>query len=92
MARPFFPRATRADWAAGLDIPVLGEVSVEDVDVVYWVGCAGAHDARYQKVARTFAQLEAQAVLIDTDTESVNRRVSCHQPLGTNNTSPAWRS
>jgi Fe-S oxidoreductase/nitrate reductase gamma subunit len=52
-----FPRSTRADWAAGLDLPVLSEVSVEDVDVVYWVGCAGAHDARYQQVARAFARL-----------------------------------
>jgi Fe-S oxidoreductase/nitrate reductase gamma subunit len=57
-----FPRGTRVDWARGLDVPVLGEgVTVEDVDVVYWVGCAGAHDERYQKVARTFAQLMHRA-------------------------------
>jgi Fe-S oxidoreductase len=71
-----FPRSTRADWtvAAGedLEIPVLGAappgapagaapVSVDDVDVVYWVGCAGAYDARYQKVARAFAGLLRQA-------------------------------
>ena len=59
-----FPRSTRAAWAAGLEIPVLGEdVGVEDVDLLYWVGCAGAHDERYQKVARTFAELMRQAGL-----------------------------
>ncbi|MBI3973041.1 MAG: hypothetical protein HY332_17320 [Chloroflexi bacterium] len=52
-----FPRATRGDWAAGLGIPILGEVSVDDVDLVYWVGCAGAYDERYQKVTRAFARL-----------------------------------
>ena len=57
-----FPRASRSDWAAGLDIPVLGQdVNVEDVSLVYWVGCAGAHDERYQKVARMFAGLLQQA-------------------------------
>lgn len=57
-----FARTTRGDWAEGLDIPILGQdVTAEDVDVVYWVGCAGSHDERYQKVARTFAQLLLRA-------------------------------
>jgi Fe-S oxidoreductase/nitrate reductase gamma subunit len=52
-----FPRSTRTDWAAGLDVPVLGQVAAADVEVVYWVGCAGAYDARYQGVARAFVGL-----------------------------------
>ncbi len=58
-----FPRATRGDWARGLGVPVLGEggVTVEDVDYVLWVGCAGAHDERYQRVMRTIVGLLQRA-------------------------------
>lgn len=50
-----FGHAGRADWADGLEIPRMADVG--RADVLYWVGCAGAYDARYQKVARAFAQL-----------------------------------
>ena len=50
-----FSHSTRADWAEGLDVPRMSEH--KDADVLYWVGCAGAYDARYQKVARAFVRL-----------------------------------
>jgi Fe-S oxidoreductase len=50
-----FGHATRADWAEGLDIPRLAEV--RKTDVLFWVGCAGAYDARYRKVSQAFARL-----------------------------------
>ena len=50
-----FGHSTRADWAAGLDIPLLADVKKSDV--LFWVGCAGAYDARYRKVSRAFARL-----------------------------------
>lgn len=50
-----FGHSTRADWAAGLDIPLL--VDVKKTDVLFWVGCAGAYDARYRKVSQAFAKL-----------------------------------
>jgi Fe-S oxidoreductase len=50
-----FGHAARADWAEALDIPRMAEVG--RADVLFWVGCAGAYDARYQKVSRAFAQL-----------------------------------
>ena len=51
-----FPRADRAKWADGLGVPVLGEdVQLGDVEVLYWVGCAGSYDERNQKVARALA-------------------------------------
>ncbi|MCC6178121.1 MAG: hypothetical protein IT305_22695 [Chloroflexi bacterium] len=57
-----FPRSDRADWAQGQNIPILGQdVQIEDVDVLYWVGCAGAYDERNQKVARALAGLLATA-------------------------------
>ena len=52
----------RADWAQGLDIPELAEVeNPADLDVLYWVGCAGSYDERNQKVSRAFASLMKQA-------------------------------
>jgi Fe-S oxidoreductase len=50
-----FGHATRADWAAGMDIPLMADGG--EVDVLFWVGCAGSYDARYQKVSRAFARL-----------------------------------
>jgi len=38
---------TRAEWAAGLDIPLL--VENPDADVLYWVGCMGSFDQRNKK-------------------------------------------
>ncbi len=50
-----FGHSTRADWAQGLDVPLLADVKT--TDLLFWVGCAGSYDARYQKVARAFVQL-----------------------------------
>ncbi len=53
-----FPASTRGDWASGLGIPVVGQdVTVDEIDVLYWVGCAGSFDERNQAIARAFASL-----------------------------------
>ncbi|MGE3911094.1 MAG: heterodisulfide reductase-related iron-sulfur binding cluster [Chloroflexota bacterium] len=55
-----FPRSDRANWRAGLDtpVPILGQdVTADEIDVLYWVGCAGSYDERNQKVARSLAGL-----------------------------------
>jgi Fe-S oxidoreductase len=55
---PFgMPAAERLAWAKDLPFPVptLGEKS--DPEVLYWVGCAVAFDARAQKIARSVAEL-----------------------------------
>lgn len=52
----------RAQWAAGLGIPEMAEVEdPADLDVLYWVGCAGSFDERNQKVSRAFSALMQQA-------------------------------
>ncbi|HEV3112294.1 MAG TPA: (Fe-S)-binding protein [Candidatus Binataceae bacterium] len=52
----------RAEWAAGLDIPVMADLEdPTDLDVMYWVGCAGSYDERNQRVSRSFAGLMKQA-------------------------------
>ena len=50
-----FGHSSRADWADGLDIPRMSDVG--SADILFWVGCAGSYDARYQKVSRAFVQL-----------------------------------
>jgi Fe-S oxidoreductase len=54
-----FGHASRGDWAEGLDIPLLS--AKQSADYLFWVGCAGSYDARYQSVARAFATLLKKA-------------------------------
>lgn len=50
-----FSHSSRADWADGLDIPLMAEK--KKTDILFWVGCAGAYDERYKKVSKAFAQI-----------------------------------
>ncbi|MGA7159454.1 MAG: (Fe-S)-binding protein [Bacteroidota bacterium] len=50
-----FSHSSRADWADGLDIPRMADGG--EFDVLFWVGCAGAFDARYRKVTQAFSKL-----------------------------------
>jgi len=49
----------RAEWAAGLDIPLMAENP--DADVLYWVGCMGSFDERNKKVATAVAKILKEA-------------------------------
>jgi Fe-S oxidoreductase len=55
------PPTTRTDWTKGLPftVPTAAELAAEDrldeIEVLYWVGCAAAFDERNRKVARAFA-------------------------------------
>ena len=46
---------TRADWAAGLNVPLAS--AGEDYDYLFWVGCAGSFDDRQKKVSRALVQI-----------------------------------
>ena len=50
-----FGHASRAEWAEGLEIPLMADVG--KAEFLFWVGCAGAYDARYRKVSRAVARL-----------------------------------
>jgi Fe-S oxidoreductase len=50
---------TRADWANGLDVKTLAEDP--NVDVLYWVGCAGAFDDRSKKTAQALVKIMQKA-------------------------------
>ncbi|GGD08507.1 (Fe-S)-binding protein [Nocardioides daphniae] len=51
----------RLDWAKDLDfdVPVVGETieSLDEVDWLFWVGCAGAYEDRAKKTTRAVAEL-----------------------------------
>ena len=52
--------AARADWADGLDIPLMSD-GAPDVEYLLWAGCAGSYDDRGKKVARATAEILKQA-------------------------------
>jgi Fe-S oxidoreductase len=55
------PPSTRTDWTKGLafEVPTVAAMAadgrLEELEVLYWVGCAAAFDERNRKVARAFA-------------------------------------
>src|SRR3954468_9734124 len=55
------PASSRLDWTRPLTFPVRtvaevqGAGQLDDLEVLYWVGCAAAFDPRNQKVARAVA-------------------------------------
>ena len=49
------PPTERMKWAEGLAVPTI-ELA-PDADILWWVGCAPATDARAQKTARAFAEI-----------------------------------
>ncbi|NJN16566.1 MAG: 4Fe-4S dicluster domain-containing protein [Oscillochloris sp.] len=55
------PTRERSAWADGLDVPTLAEK--EEVDVLYWVGCAPSYDERSKRTARAMVQLMQKAGL-----------------------------
>ncbi|MFN8370829.1 MAG: (Fe-S)-binding protein [Bacteriovoracaceae bacterium] len=48
----------RADWAKGLDVKIMGKLDKpEDVEYLYWVGCAGSFDERNKKISRALVNV-----------------------------------
>lgn len=52
-----YPQSDRLKWTEGLDVTVPVAAEKQEFDILYWVGCAGSFDARYQNVSRSVAQL-----------------------------------
>ena len=54
------PKRKRAAWTQGLDfeVPIMASLDAgAEVDVLWWVGCAGAYDPRNQKVTKAIARI-----------------------------------
>lgn len=50
-----FAQADRADWADGMGIRTAADDA--QMEVLFWVGCAGSYDERAKKTSRAFAEL-----------------------------------
>jgi Fe-S oxidoreductase len=61
-----FNAADRGEWAQGLSIPTMAELTAQGrtPEVLFWVGCAGSFDARAKKITVAFARI-MQAAGID---------------------------
>jgi Fe-S oxidoreductase/nitrate reductase gamma subunit len=53
--------ATRADWAAGLDVPVMAERG--SAEYLLWVGCAGSFDEEGMQIAKAMVTILKKAGL-----------------------------
>ncbi len=56
--------ATRADWTEGLNVPILGELEDAEknqIEYLFWPGCAGAVDDRYKKVSKSMVNILKKA-------------------------------
>jgi len=52
----------RFEWAEGLDIPTMAEIeNPEDIEVLFWVGCAGSFDERGKKITKAFVEIMKKA-------------------------------
>lgn len=54
------PNRTRAEWAEGLDIPLMSELETPP-EYLFWVGCAGSFDDRQKKVTQAMAKILKRA-------------------------------
>ena len=54
---PWGNRDSRTDWTQPLDFDVALMAEKKKVDVLYWIGCAGAFDPASQKTSRAVAKI-----------------------------------
>ena len=50
-----FAQADRANWAEGMGIKTAADDA--EMEVLFWVGCAGSYDERSKKITQSFAEL-----------------------------------
>jgi len=47
----------REDWTSDLEIPMIDDVVPEELEVVYWIGCAGAFDEKGKNVSKAMISI-----------------------------------
>jgi len=50
-------RSLREEWAKGLGVPKLADVKNDGIEVLFWVGCAGAFEERGRKISRGLVEV-----------------------------------
>jgi Fe-S oxidoreductase len=53
--------ASRGDWASDLPVMTMAEAKGKEVDVLFWVGCAGSYEERGKRVSRALVEILNQA-------------------------------
>jgi Fe-S oxidoreductase len=53
--------SSRADWAAGLDVPTMSQGEDGEVEYLFWVGCAGSYEERAKRVSRALVEILQEA-------------------------------
>ncbi len=52
----------RGAWAEGLNVPLMAEIGEDtEIEVLYWVGCAGSLDDRNQKTSKSLVKIMQEA-------------------------------
>ncbi|MFY9550148.1 MAG: (Fe-S)-binding protein [Thermoanaerobaculia bacterium] len=49
--------ATRGDWASGLPVVTMAEAGEKQVEVLFWVGCAGSYEDRAKRVSKSLVEI-----------------------------------
>jgi Fe-S oxidoreductase len=49
--------SSRADWAEGLPVVTMAEAEGRDIEVLFWVGCAGSYEDRSKRVSRSLVEI-----------------------------------
>ncbi|MGH9363814.1 MAG: (Fe-S)-binding protein [Thermoanaerobaculia bacterium] len=53
--------AARADWAKGLPVATMAEAKGKNIEVLFWVGCAGSYEDRAKRVSKALVEILAEA-------------------------------
>ena len=53
--------SSRADWAKDLPVRTMSEAQGRDVEVLFWVGCAGSYEDRAKRVSRALVEILTEA-------------------------------
>ena len=49
--------ATRSDWAKGLPVASMAEAQGKEIEVLFWVGCAGSYEDRAKRVSKALVEI-----------------------------------
>jgi Fe-S oxidoreductase len=53
--------ATRGDWAEGLPVATMAEAGDREIEVLFWVGCAGSYEDRARRVSKALVEILHEA-------------------------------
>ena len=53
--------SARADWAKDLPVVTMAQAAGSDVEVLFWVGCAGSYEDRAKRVSRAIVEILNEA-------------------------------